>query len=121
MSSILTGVFSNNNHYKNLEKDLEASGISNSEYIVYLNNNNEDHFLTSVQVTDNQHAEEVQQLFNKNNVNRSFLFNDMTIKEAESYDDIQNRIKVLVNNEIPITPGSNVKDIHIGMDSKGTL
>lgn len=118
MASIITGLFNNHSNYKTLEIDLENAGIDGSQYIVYLNNNRDEHFWTSVQVTDDAHANTVSEIFNKNSVSKTYLFNDMTIQEASNYEDLKKRIEVLAAAEIPNTPDINIKETDSGIDSQ---
>ncbi|SKB74878.1 MULTISPECIES: hypothetical protein [Soonwooa] len=118
MASIITGLFNNHSNYKTLESDLENAGIDGSQYIVYLNNSSDEHFSASVQVRDDAHADSVSEIFNKNDVNKTYLFNNMTIQEASNYEDLKKRIEVLAAAQIPNTPDINIKETDSGIDSQ---
>ncbi|WP_300674850.1 hypothetical protein [Soonwooa sp.] len=118
MASIITGLFNNHSNYKTLENDLENAGIENSQYIVYLNNSGDEHFSASVQVRDDAHADSISEIFNRNDVNKTYLFNNMTIEEASNFEDLKKRISVLANAQVPTTPDVNIKGTSSGMDSQ---
>lgn len=118
MSSILTGIFENENNYKNFEKDLENSGIPKSQYIVYLNDNNKSAFAASVQVSDDAEAERASEIFNKNDVTKTHLFTGMTIQEASNYEELKKRIEVISLAEIPETPDVKIKGTDSGIDTQ---
>ncbi|MGX9984813.1 hypothetical protein [Soonwooa purpurea] len=118
MSSIITGLFTNQSNYGGLEKDLEAKGISSSRYIVYLDKNNLNNYAASVEVEDDVEAEKVSEVFNKNEVKKTYLFNNMTIKDATNYDDLKKTIERRAAAEIPNTPDVKIKETDSGIDSQ---
>jgi virulence-associated protein VapD len=60
MSNIITGLFNNQRDYKKLETDLENSGFSNSDYIVYLNEDVNANYMASVVIKTDSDAEKAQ-------------------------------------------------------------
>lgn len=118
MSNILAGLFEHHSDYKKLETDLESSGFENSDYIVYLNE--EDHqsqYMASVSVKDHEYADKAKNIFTQNSVKKTYLFENMNIKE-ESYGSIKKYIDARNRAEIHNSPDVKIKGSTNGMDSE---
>lgn len=118
MSNILAGLFGQHSDYKRLEQELEDSGFSDSEYIVYLT---EDHhnsqYLASVEIKDNDLADNVRQIFGKNHAQKTYLFENMSIEQA-SYSNLRKYIDARSKAEIHDSPNVKIKQQHNGIDSE---
>ncbi|WP_449387747.1 hypothetical protein [Chryseobacterium lineare] len=116
MSNILAGLFEPHSDYKKLEADLESSGFQNSDYIVYLNDENHSPYMVSVAVKDHQ-IDSARNVFSQNTVLKTYLFENMDLKQA-NYTDIKNYINVRNKAEIHNSPDVRIKGSTSGMDSE---
>ncbi|SEM27022.1 hypothetical protein SAMN05421856_102110 [Chryseobacterium taichungense] len=117
MSNILAGLFEPHSDYKKLEADLENSGFGNSDYIVYLNeDNHHSPYIVSVAVKENQ-IDNAKNVFSQNTVMKTYLFENMSIEQA-NYVDIKNYINVRNKAEIHNSPDVKIKGSTSGMDSE---
>jgi len=118
MSKILAGLFEPHSDYKKLETDLESLGFGNSEYIVYVNDaQHNTQYLASVAVHDNEQVENAQNIFNQNSVVKTYLFENMTIQQAE-YHNIKRFIDARSKAEIHNSPDVKIKSSTQGIDSE---
>lgn len=118
MSNILAGLFEHHSDYKKLERDLENSGIPNSDYIVYLNSeSNSPQYLASVAVKDGSQTENVRSIFNQNAVMKTYLFENMSIDQA-NYDTIKRYIDARNRAEIHNSPDIRIKTSTDGINSE---
>lgn len=117
MSNILAGLFEPHSDYKKLEADLESSGFENSDYIVYLNEENHySPYIVSVAVKESQ-IDNAKNVFNQNTALKTYLFENMSLEEA-NYKDIKNYINVRNKAEIHNSPDVKIKGATSGMDSE---
>ncbi|MDR6525824.1 MULTISPECIES: hypothetical protein [Chryseobacterium] len=118
MSNILAGLFEHNSDYKKLENDLENSGFGNSDYIIYLNSeDNHAQYLASVAVKDSSQAESARNIFNQHIVLKTYLFENMSIDQA-NYDTIKKYIDARNRAEIHNSPDIKIKTSSDGMNSE---
>lgn len=118
MSSILTGLFEKHSDYKKLERELEASGFSDSEYIVYLNDDHHNsQYMVSVEIKDKSVTEKTKQIFTENHVMKTYLFENMSIDQA-SYGYLKRLIDVRCKAEIHSSPDVRIKAQHNGITSE---
>lgn len=118
MSSILTGIFERHSDYKRLENEVETSGFENSDYIVYLL---EDHphsqYMASVQIRDKEQLTAAQNIFHRNSVVKTYLFENMSIEQA-SYSNVKKYIDARCKAEIHSSPDVRIKVQHDGINSE---
>ncbi|GAA5090107.1 hypothetical protein GCM10023210_15780 [Chryseobacterium ginsengisoli] len=118
MSNILAGLFEHHSDYKKLEADLENSGFENSDYIVYLNEeNHHSQYLVSVAVKDNNQIDDAHQIFNQNTVLKTYLFENMKIEQA-NYMNLKRFIDARNKADIHNSPNVKIKISATGMDSE---
>ncbi|MET3037118.1 hypothetical protein ABXT08_13490 [Chryseobacterium sp. NRRL B-14859] len=118
MSNILAGLFEHSSDYKKLEDNLENSGFQNSDYIIYINNENHgNQFLASVAVKDSSQAEIARSIFTQNEVLKTYLFENMSIDQA-SYDTLKKYIDARNRAEIHNSPDIKIKTSSDGMNSE---
>lgn len=118
MPSILTGLFKSPSHYENLKQDLENSGFEDYQYVIYKNPNNTEEYAASVELDNNDHEIRAEEVFNKQNVFKKFLFNDMNIIDALDYESIENQIRIRTNIEVKEAPNLKIKTSSSGIDSE---
>ncbi|MBQ0152656.1 MAG: hypothetical protein KBS61_07160 [Chryseobacterium sp.] len=98
--------------------ELETLGVNHSQYIVYLNNgNNHSSYMASVEIQDPNQTEKVQNLFAHNSVLKTYIFDNMNIKEA-TYDEVKKLISVKCKSEIQNSPNLKKKEMHFGINSE---
>lgn len=119
MSNILAGLFELHSDYKKLESDLENSGFANSDYVIYLNNDdsNNSQYLASVTVKDNSQIEDARNIFTQNAALKAYLFEGMSVKET-NYDTIKKYIDARNRAEIHNCPDVKIKTSSDGMNSE---
>lgn len=118
MSNILAGLFQHHSDYKKLESDLENSGIPSSDYIIYLSSETSNaQYLASVAVKDNSQADSVRSIFTLNAVIKTYLFENMSIDEA-NYDTIKKYIDARNRAEIHNSPDIRIKTSTEGINSE---
>ncbi|WBV56894.1 hypothetical protein PFY10_00375 [Chryseobacterium daecheongense] len=117
MTKILAGLFQSHSDYKKLETDLESSGFGDSDYIVYLNEHQNSQYLASVAVKDTDQADNARNVFNKNAVVKTYLFENMGIEQAD-YHNIKRYIDARNKAEIHNSPDVKIKGSSNGMDSE---
>lgn len=118
MSNILAGLFEHRSDYKKLEADLENSGFQNSDYIVYLNNENlHSQYLVSVAVKDNDQADNARNVFNQHTALKTYLFENMGIDQA-NYPNLKRFIDARNKADIHNCPDVKIKTSTSGMDSE---
>ncbi len=118
MPSILTGLFKSPSQYKNLEQDLENSGFEAYQYVIYKNPGNEGEYAASVELDNDNQAVSAEEVFNKHNAIKKFVFQDMNIIDALDYESIEHQIRIRTNIEIKDTPDIHIKTTSSGMDSE---
>ncbi|AJW62137.1 hypothetical protein OZ664_06100 [Elizabethkingia sp. HX WHF] len=118
MSNIITGLFNNQRDYKKLETDLENSGFSNSDYIVYLNEDVNANYMASVVIKTDSEAEKAKLVFDQNNVLKVYWFENMTIDDAKSYENLKKEIDVRNKYQIHSFPDLKFKSSSEGMGSE---
>lgn len=117
MSNILAGLFEPHSDYKKLEADLEGSGFENSEYIVYLNeDNHHSPYIVSVAVKGHQ-IDNARNVFSRNTVMKTYLFENMNLEQA-NYITLKNYISARNRAEIHNSPDVRIKGSTAGMDSE---
>lgn len=117
MSNILAGLFEPHSDYKKLEADLEGSGFENSEYIVYLNeDNHHSPYIVSVAVKGHQ-IDDAKNVFSRNTVMKTYLFENMNLEQA-NYSTLKNYISARNRAEIHNSPDVRIKGSTAGMDSE---
>lgn len=103
---------------KKLEADLENSGFENSDYMVYLNGEDSNsQFLVSVALKSNEQTAHAQNIFLKNNVLKTYIFDNMGIKQSD-YMTIKRLINARNKAEIHNAPDVKIKGSTAGMDSE---
>jgi lipid II:glycine glycyltransferase (peptidoglycan interpeptide bridge formation enzyme) len=118
MSNILAGLFEHHSDYKKLEDDLENSGFQNSDYIIYLNSENHStQYLASVAVKDDSQADIARSVFTKNEVLKTYLFENMSIEQA-NYDTVKKYIDARNRAEIHNSPDIKIRTASDGMNSE---
>lgn len=118
MSSILAGIFAKHSDYKKLERELEDSGIQDSEYIVYLSDEHHNsQYMVSVELKEKELTEKARQVFNENSVLKTYLFDNMTIDQA-SYPTLKRLIDARSKAEIHSSPDVKIKTQHDGISSE---
>lgn len=118
MSSILTGLFKSPSHYKNLEQDLENSGFEGYQFVIYKNPSNAEEYAASVELDNDEHATRAEEVFNKQNVFKKFIFQDMNIIDALDYEFIEHQIRIRTNIEVKEAPDVKIKTSSSGIDSE---
>lgn len=118
MASIYTGLFSISHEHKKLERDLEDSGFSDSDYVVFLNNNGTSQYVASVSVKDQSQTQLASKIFERNRATKTFLFNDAEHKDLYSYPTIKNWMDARSKAEIQETPSLRIKTSSSGIDSE---
>ncbi|AZA57919.1 hypothetical protein [Chryseobacterium shandongense] len=118
MSNILAGLFEPHSDYKKLEADLEGSGFENSEYIVYLSedNHHSSPYIVSVAVKEHQ-IDNAKNIFSRNTVMKTYLFENMSLEQA-NYSTLKNYISARNKAEIHNSPDVRIKGSTAGMDSE---
>lgn len=118
MSNILAGLFEHHSDYKKLEADLENSGFTSSDYIVYLNDSlHHSQYLVSVAVQDNHQANIAKDIFTQHTVHKTYLFENMSIEQAD-YAHLKGYIDARNKAEIHNCPEVRIKASSTGMDSE---
>lgn len=118
MSSILAGLFEKQSDYKKLEQELEAFGIPNSKYIVYLNKDHENsQYMVSVEINDKSIIDNIKKIFTDNHGFKTYFFENMTIEEA-TYEFVKKLIDIRAKSEIHNSPDVRIKGQHDGMTSE---
>jgi len=118
MSSILAGIFAQHSDYKKLEQELEASGLSNSDYIVYLSDDHHNsQYTVSVEIKNRETNEKARHVFDKNDVLKTYFFENMSINQA-SYNNLKRLIDARCKAEIHSSPDVRIKVQHDGMNSE---
>lgn len=118
MSNILAGLFEHQSDYKKLESDLENSGISNSDYIIYLSSDSSNNqYLASVAAKDNSQVDSVRNIFNQNAVIKTYLFDNMSIDQA-NYETIKKYIDARNRAEIHNSPDIRIRTSTDGINSE---
>ncbi|WP_374459535.1 hypothetical protein [Chryseobacterium taeanense] len=116
MSNVLAGLFEPHSDYKKLEADLESSGFQNSDYIVYLNEENHSPYIVSVAVKDHE-IDSARSILDKNTALKTYLIENMNLEQA-NYTYIKNYIHVRNKAEIHNSPDVRIKGSTSGMDSE---
>jgi hypothetical protein len=117
MSNILAGLFEHHSDYKKLETDLENSGFENSDYIVYLNEEDNHSYIASVSVKDHEYVDIAKNIFTQNSVRKTYLFENMNIQDT-SYGNLKKYIDARNRAEIHNSPDVRIKGSTTGMDSE---
>ncbi|WP_378104032.1 hypothetical protein [Chryseobacterium sp. sg2396] len=118
MSNLLAGLFGYHSDYKKLEADLEGSGFENSDYIVYLNGeDNHSQYLVTIAAKSNEQIEQIQDIFRENSVLKTYIFDNMGIEQSD-YTTIKRLIDARNKAEIHNAPDVKIKGSTAGMDSE---
>lgn len=118
MSNILAGLFGHHSDYKKIEANLENSGFTDSEYIVYLHDDElHSQYLISVAVKDYHQTDNASSIFSRNNVLKTYLFENIEIEQA-NYMNIKKFIDARNKAEIHDSPDIRIKTSTAGMDSE---
>lgn len=118
MSNILAGLFGHHSDYKKIEADLENSGFKDSEYIVYLHDDElHSQYLVSVVVKDEHQTDSASGIFSENDVLKTYLFENMEIEQA-NYMNIKRFIDARNKAEIHNSPDVKIKISTAGIDSE---
>lgn len=118
MSNILAGLFEHHSDYKKLEADLENSGFPSSDYIVYLNDTpHHSQYLVSVAVKDTSQTDIATDVFTRNAVHKTYLFENMSIEQAD-YVHLKGYIDARNKAEIHNSPEVRIKASSTGIDSE---
>lgn len=118
MSNILAGLFKHHSDYKKLEADLEGSGFENSDYMVYLNSE-DDHtrYLVSVAANSEEQIDHARTVFTHNDVLKTYVFENMGTGQSD-YASLKRLIDARNKAEIHNAPDVRIKGSTAGMDSE---
>ena len=117
MSNIIAGLFNQNVEYKVLEADLENAGFSSQDYLIYINDDN-DHFMASVEVNNENAKNAVDGIFAQNDVTNSYEIENWNIQDAKNYDALREHINVISRTEIKEAAPVDIKSTGDGLDTE---
>lgn len=122
MTTIIIGLFPNQNEAKILATDLESNGFRIQDYIVYItksqdqksnfwnklfgertpqiNTNETDKLIASVSIDNEEQLETAKAIFAKHSVEHSYEFDDITIVEAQNLDYLKTKVALRAKTEV---------------------
>ncbi len=129
MTTILIGLFPTQKEAKNLAADLENFGFQNEDYIVYINNKEEqkvtfwdtlfggrtpqfntqvtDKLIASVAIKNEEQLIIAKDIFANHAVVHRYEFDDVTILDAQSLDYLKTKVALRAKSEVYASELSN--------------
>ncbi|WP_124642441.1 MULTISPECIES: hypothetical protein [Amniculibacterium] len=115
MKNLVAGCFNISHDYKHLESSLLDSGISNEDFTIYLNNENE-HYLASVKVNNEAEKLAIHEIFNSHKVVNTYYFEDLP--EDYSYENLKELIGRIAHSKISEAQELIIKKSTEGMNDE---
>lgn len=122
MTTIIIGLFPTQKEAKNLATDLEKANFLNEDYIIYLNQveeqkenfwnrlfggrtpqintNDIDKLIVSVSIKSQDQLDAAKKVFSENNAVHIYEFDDVTLKEAQSLDYLKTKVALRAKSEV---------------------
>lgn len=124
MTTIIIGLFPTQKEAKNLAADLEQANFLNENYIIYLNQKEEegekenfwnrlfggrtpqidtndiDKLIVSVAIKSEAELAAAKEVFSKHQVVHIYEFDDVTLKEAQSLDYLKTKVALRAKSEV---------------------
>ncbi|WP_312324324.1 hypothetical protein [Soonwooa sp.] len=118
MGNIIVGLMSQQNDYQNLRFELEESGFRDSDYIIYLNNGENDSFWASISANNDQQKNKGEEILKKLDAKKSYYFKNVDIEDAKSFDALKKEIGIRAKSEIHPSPDIRHRTPHHGLNSE---
>lgn len=118
MATMIVGLFDSPSDYKKVEKDLEANGFGNDEYIVFIVKNSDDHdFMVTTKVAGDAEIQKATEVYESNQVKKIYDFHHMSWEDA-TYETFKQEIRTRAKFEIKEIRNLNVKDPSHGISTE---
>ena len=142
MSSIITGLFQNQNQAKAISSDLENADFRDKDFILYLHDKRitkeiktsiwqsifkekreleDESLVISVRVLDEAQIEKVKDIFTKNNVIHYNFFENIRFKDAKSLQYIKRILSIRAKSMIFNPPEINWRNQSEGINAEVTF
>ncbi len=117
MSRIIAGLFPSQVNYQILEQNFRTAGISENDYMIFLEDPeiDQNYFLSCVKINEAHTKENINKILHENEVAKTFEFSDL---EIDSYDEIKQSIATHCKSEIFKSPEIRKHESHDGITSE---
>lgn len=116
MSTILVGQFTAQSNKKEIEKDLESTGLTENDFVVYVQGEDSE-FIVSAKVANEAQKDSIKNIYEQNKASGVYDFAHMNF-ESTSYKDIKEGIKVRAKAQIKDVGGINKPNVDHGIDDE---
>lgn len=115
MANIVAGYFDKSIDRKKVEDAIENNGFSESEYIVYVNDNAES-YLVSIFTDSEDKKNKANSIFKELQSSRSYEFTD--VAQNLSYEDLKKLIEIKAKSQVQSFSGISDKGASEGMNDE---